>query len=221
MIGIHVRWMIAITGAISETEWRSMGQRDTAMGNQPSDYCATLPWEHSATVKITHSLLLREDSCSFWVKDHNTAKPARQVLNNVSPVPAPPHRPAGRAVVFSPEDGLTHAVLPPPVQVPPQPGRVAPQHQQDHRDGSGQHGVPQLLRDVVGVLRVLQRQVELVAPDEPHHAALSTVFRYRPTGAPEHIHMDVPSEPVVEGHACVGRRPVADDPGHEAGPGEV
>lgn len=34
---LTVRWMIAITGAISETEWRSTGQRDTAMGNQPSD----------------------------------------------------------------------------------------------------------------------------------------------------------------------------------------
>lgn len=45
---LTVRWMIAITGAISETEWRSMGQRDTAMGNQPSDYCTALPWEHCA-----------------------------------------------------------------------------------------------------------------------------------------------------------------------------
>lgn len=45
---LTVRWMIAITGAISETEWRSMGQRDTAMGNQPSDYCAVLPWERCA-----------------------------------------------------------------------------------------------------------------------------------------------------------------------------
>ncbi len=43
---LTVRWMIAITGAISETEWRTMGQRDTAMGNQPSDYCTALPWEH-------------------------------------------------------------------------------------------------------------------------------------------------------------------------------
>lgn len=40
--------MIAITAAISETEWRSMGQGDTAMGNQPSDYCAALPWERCA-----------------------------------------------------------------------------------------------------------------------------------------------------------------------------
>lgn len=45
---LTVRWMIAITGAISETEWRSMGQRDTAMGNQPSDYYTALPWEHRA-----------------------------------------------------------------------------------------------------------------------------------------------------------------------------
>lgn len=45
---LTVRWMIAITGAISETEWRSMGQWDTAMGNQPSDYCTALPWEHCA-----------------------------------------------------------------------------------------------------------------------------------------------------------------------------
>lgn len=45
---LTVRWMIAITGAISETKWRSMGQRDTAMGIQPSDCCATLPWEHWA-----------------------------------------------------------------------------------------------------------------------------------------------------------------------------
>lgn len=45
---LTVRWMIAITGAISETKWRSMGQQDTAMGIQPSDCCATLPWEHWA-----------------------------------------------------------------------------------------------------------------------------------------------------------------------------
>lgn len=40
--------MIAITGTISETKWRSMGQRDTAMGIHPSDYCATPPWERCA-----------------------------------------------------------------------------------------------------------------------------------------------------------------------------
>lgn len=45
---LTVRWMIAITGAISETEWRSMRQGDTAMGSQPSDYCTPLPWEHCA-----------------------------------------------------------------------------------------------------------------------------------------------------------------------------
>lgn len=45
---LTVRWMIAITGTISETKWRSMGQRDTAMGIQPSDYCAALPWERRA-----------------------------------------------------------------------------------------------------------------------------------------------------------------------------
>lgn len=45
---LTVRWMIAITGTISETKWRSMGQRDTAMGIHPSDYCATLPWERRA-----------------------------------------------------------------------------------------------------------------------------------------------------------------------------
>lgn len=45
---LTVRWMIAITGAINETEWRSMRQGDTAMGNQPSDYCTLLPWEHCA-----------------------------------------------------------------------------------------------------------------------------------------------------------------------------
>lgn len=39
---LTVRWMIAITGAISETKWRSMGQRDTAMGIQPSDCCAAM-----------------------------------------------------------------------------------------------------------------------------------------------------------------------------------
>lgn len=45
---LTVRWMIAITGTISETKWRSMGQRDTAMGIHPSDYCAALPWERRA-----------------------------------------------------------------------------------------------------------------------------------------------------------------------------
>lgn len=45
---LTVRWMIAITGTISETKWRSVGQGDTAMGIHPSDYCAAVPWERRA-----------------------------------------------------------------------------------------------------------------------------------------------------------------------------
>ncbi|KAG7270292.1 hypothetical protein CRUP_037516 [Coryphaenoides rupestris] len=91
---------------------------------------------------------------------------------------------------------------------------VVPGRAQHHGHGAGQHGVPQFLRDVVGVLGVLQGQVELVAPGQLHHAA---ALGQRLTGAAEHVHPYVTYQLVVEGHTLLRLRPVADDPGHQVG----
>ena len=74
LLPLTVRWMIAITGAISETEWRSMGQGDTAMGNQPSDYCTALPWERSAVYLSCFFVLYASSFPSCWPFDAQNMK---------------------------------------------------------------------------------------------------------------------------------------------------
>lgn len=89
---------------------------------------------------------------------------------------------------------------------------VLPGWTQDHWDCPGLDGVPELFGYVVGVLRVFQREVELVVADQVHHVPIK-----RLSGASIHIHPEEPPELLVEHHPGVGHVPVADDPGQEAG----
>lgn len=93
---------------------------------------------------------------------------------------------------------------------------VLPGWAQDHWDCPGLDRVPELLRYVIGVLRVFQRQVELVLPDQVHHFPRECL-----SGVPVHVHLEVPLELLVEDHPGVGPAPVADDPGQEPGAEQV